>query len=573
MPQQTNKINFVQRLNKAILACRRLKKVTDDKNAKMLRAYASGYYQKGLTQDPHPINLIDRAVSIWLPFLVGGLPKIVVRPKINLQLKPFAYTFQLALNHWLKAMKFAQRTLQPAVLNSLFGMGIVKTGTCHADIKRLAGYLTVEGRPYAEVVDEQNYVFDITAKDREQYEFEGDEYILPTEEAKEEYPKFADKITPDFKLYGEDHPKTVVNPDRISYNELHDYTRFIDLWLPREKVIITILPPEKGFNKIIKTIPYDGPESGPYDCLGYKYMRGSTLPIPPIYGLMELDAAINTLFVKARNQAERLKKVGVYEGGSEQDAMVAKEAKDGDMLGLSNAQSVKELTLGGVVPELYDFLAFTLAQFSEQGGNLFTTGGLRTAARTLGQEQLLMANASKTLDMMSQTVHYFASSIAEKLAYEMWQNPTIQIATIKNVAGEEIASIYNQLQQEGEFTDYYLDIELFSMQRLNPEARFQRMMQLLTGWILPTMQVATLQGQTLNIRAITQELATYMDVNTDSWFLPSVPTPVSMNPYQQMGLGMRSSDQRFGASEADNLNNKLAAETARLGKTTKEISL
>lgn len=569
---QSVKVNFVGRLNKAISACKRLKNVTDKKNAKMLRSYASGYYHKVESKDPHPLNMIDRAVSIWLPFLVGGLPKIIIEPRINLQYKPFAYTFQLALNQWMKNMKFAQRTLEPAVLNSLFGMGIVKTGTHKADVKKLAGYLTEEGRPYAEVVDEQSYVFDITAKDREQYEFEGDEYILPTDEAKEQFSKFADKIKPDFKLYGEkdiEHPKDMVNPDKIPYNELHDYSRFIDLWLPTEKVIITILPPDKGFTKILKTTDYDGPESGPYDCLGYKQFRGSTIPIPPIFSLMELDAAINTLFSKARNQAERLKKIGVYEGGGEEDAKTAKDAKDGDMIGLTNAAAVHDLTLGGVVPEIYQFLGFSLGQFSEQGGNLTVAGGRQAMAGTLGQEEMLMSNASKTLDMMSQKVHYFASSIAEKLAFEMWQNPTIQIATIKKVAGIALASTYNQLEQEGDFTDYYLDVELFSMQRLSPEMRYQRIMQLLSQWILPTAQMAAAQGQLLNIKEITEDLANYMDVNTEAWFLPSVPKEVQMNAYQPMGSSPGIGDTRFGASEASNLNNKLAQENSRIGTTTK----
>lgn len=574
MPKTPAKVNFIGRLNRAINACRRLKETTDKKNSRMLRTYASGYYHKVAPTDAHPLNMVDRAVSIWLPFLVGGLPKIIIEPKINLQFRPFAYTFQLALNQWMKNMKFAQRTLEPAVLNSLFGMGIVKTGTHKADIAELAGYLTVEGRPYAEVVDEQNYVFDITAKDREQYEFEGDEYILPTEEAKEFFgKKFADEITPDFKLYGEQHPKEITNPEKIPYNELHDYSAFIDLWLPEEKVIITILPPYKSFTKILKTTNYEGPASGPYDVLGYKQFRGSTIPIPPVFGLMELDAAINTLYSKARNQAERLKKIGVYEGGNEKDAETARDAKDGEMCGFTNVQAVKEVTIGGVVPEIYEFLGFSLNQLSEQGGNLSVAGGRRMMAKTLGQEEMLMANASRTLDMMSQKVHYFASSIAEKLAFEMWQNPTMQIAAVKKMAGiAEIPVLYNQLQQEGSFIDYHLDVELFSMQRLSPEAKFQKMFQLITAWVLPTMQLAAQQGKVLNVPEVTKVLSNYLDLDTESWFLSETPQGVQANPYQEMGgsTKMRSADTRFGSNEADNMNNFLQQQTAKLGKTTAE---
>ncbi len=561
--------SFMKRQNAALVACKHLKETTDKKNAKMLRTYASGYYQRVISKDPHPLNMIDRAVSIWMPFLVGGLPKIIIEPKINLQFKPFANTFQLALNQWLKSMKFAQRTLEKAVFNSLFSRGIVKTGTQRADMKKLAGYLTETGKPFAEVVGNYNYVFDITAKDREQYEFEGDEYILPTDEAKELYEKYADEITPDFKLYGEEHPKADVNPDEVSYNELHDYSGFVDLWLPKEKVVITILPPHKNFTKILKTTPYDGPESGPYDELTYKNYSDSTIPIPPIYTLMELDAALNTLFAKARNQAERLKKIGTYEAGSEKDATTAKDAQDGGMYGFTNAQAIKELTLGGVVPEIYEFLGFSLSQFSEQGG--ITGLDYKTRAKTLGQEQMLMSNSARTLNMMSQKVHYFASNIAEKLAFEIWQNPTFQISAVKKMAGiAEIPVLYNQLQQEGDFLDYYLDVELFSMQRLSPDAKFQKIWQMLTGWVLPTAPLAAQQGKVPNIPEITRVLSNLADIETESWYLSESPQQVQMNPYQTIG-GTKSADTRFGSNQGDNANNALQQQISNLGKSTKEV--
>lgn len=561
--------SFIKRINKAVAACIRLKSITDKKNNKMLRTYASNYHNKLISNDPHPMNMIDRAVSIWLPFLVGGNPKIIVEPKINLELKPFAYTFQLALNQWMKNMKFDQRTLEPAVLNSLFSSGIVKTGTAKAEAARLAGYMTVTGKPYAEVVDDVNYVFDITAKDRAQFEFEGDKYILPTDEAREMFPKHADKIKSDFKLYGDEDPKNIENPENIPYNELREHSEFIDLWLPKEKVIITILPPQKGYGKILKTIPYEGPDNGPYDVLGYKHTSGSTIPIPPVFPLMEMDAAINKLYAKAREGAERLKKIGVAEGGNEKDAETAKNAAYGDMCMFQNANAVKELTLGGVVPEIWDFLGFTLNQFAEQGG--ITGLDYRTRAKTLGQEQMLMSNATRILDFMSQKVHYFASSIAEKLAFEMWRNPTLQISSIMKIYGiGEIPVKYSQVEQEGSFLDYYLDIEMYSMQKLNPQERFNKMWQLLTGWVMPTAQISAQQGKIPNIPEITKTLSLYLDVDTESWYLSEQPQQTQLNPYQPVG-GVKSADTRFGSNEGDNANNALQAQIAKIGKSTKEM--
>lgn len=572
------KSNYVQRIGKAIEACKSMKEGTNKKTNKMLRSYSSGWYMNykytedydlnAKASDPHPINMIDRAVSIQLPYLVGGNQAMKVEPRYNLEFKPFAHTFQQSLNQQIRTMKLSTRTMEPAVLNSLFSQGIVKTGTKKAGTLNVNGYLSDYGEPFAEVVDNANYLYDITAKDREQYEFEGDSYYLPTDEAKELFPKFADKISPDFKMYGEGtdkpSPKVLTNPERIKYNELHEYSEFIDLWLPKERMIITILPFYKGVYKILRRVEYKGPESGPYDVLFYKSFPESTVPIPPIFTLMELDAAINTLFAKARNQAERTKKIGVFEAGGHKDGETVRDVEDGQFIGLNNIVNAREITLGGVVPELYQFIGFSLQQFSEQGGNLNTIGGRTIQADTLGQEEMLMANAGRQLNMMSQKVHNFASSIGEKIAFEMWQNPTLQIATIKRAAGIiDIPILYDQTEQKGNFTDYELDIQMYSMQRSTPEQKFTKMMQLLNGWILPTAQLAAQQGKMLNVPEVTKDLSNYIDLETESWFISDTPQSQSiagLNAYQPAG----------GSEQGLNLNNSIAKENAQQGKTTAE---
>lgn len=565
-------ISFIERLNKAILACKSLKEKTDKQNAKMLRTYVSGYARTIKGKDPHPLNMVDRILSIWLPFLIGGLPKIIVRPKLNLQFQPFANTFQIALNQWLKEAKFDKITLEPTVFNSLFSLGITKTGSYIADRRKLAGKPVVLTELFSEAVDLANYVFDVVAMDRQGYEFEGDEYLVPTEIAKEMFgTKNADKIKPDFKLYGDSHPKNIENPDKINYSELRDYTALVDAWIPREKAIFTLLPPHKVSETILNITEYKTCETGPYDVLGYKYYRGSTLPIPPVYGLMELDAAINTLYAKARNQAERMKKIGVGDAGNEKDAETARDAEDGGFYMFNNAAAIKELTLGGVVPEVWDFLGYSQNQISEQGG---VTGlDYRMRSKTATQEQMLMANASRNLDMMSQTVHLFAGDISRKLAAEMWRNPSKQIAAIKKMPGiAEIVSVYNQLNQKGKILDYEFDIELYSMQQLSADEKFRRLKEIVLGWVLPTAQISAQQGKMPNIPQITKVLSLYANVESEveGFYLSEQPQNTQLNPYQQMSGGLvKGGDNRL-ANEGFNVNNLLAKNQAKAGASTKE---
>ena len=265
-----------------------------------------------------------------------------------------------------------------------------------------------------------------------------------------------------------------------------------------------------------------------------------------------------------------MKRFGAYEAGSEKDAETAKTIKDGAMAGFTNVQNVRDIQLGSISPEIWDFLGFSLGQYSQQGGIV----GLeqKMGSKTLGQDQMLMSNATRTLDFMSQKVHNFASSIAEKLGFEMWQNPTMQIAAIKKMAGiGEIPVTYNQLQQEGTFLDYYLNVQMYSMQKLSPEMKFNKIWQMLTGWVLPTAPMSAQQGKIPNIPEITKVLANYADVDTEGWYLSEQPQEPELNPYQQMGTKTKSADQRFGGNTGDNMNNLLQQQTASAGKNTKEI--
>jgi len=568
---QINTNDFMKRLNKAIIFCYRHKNKTDLNNAAMLETYASYYYTEEIKANsgrtPHPINMIDRAVSIWMPFLCGGTPKFIVKPRYNIEYEPFAYTFQLALNQWLNDMKFAERTLKKVVFDSLFSEGITKTGTQRADTKRLAGYLAVTGKPYCERICRSNYVYDIVAKDREEYEFEGDEYLLPTDEARDMFPEFADKIKPDYKLWSETDPRENIEKDKPYYGELTEYSRFIDLWLPKWRDIITILPPHRAFEKILRTVDYKGTTSGPYDVLHHKIFPNYTIPIPPIYGLMELDTAINTLFTKARGQFERLKKFGV--ASNKKDGETGMSAKDGGMYQFDEPNPIKEMTLGGVVPEIWDALSITMNQFAEQSG--ITGLDYRSRAKTLGQEEMLLSNAARIANQMSQNGNVLASNLGEKLGEELWQNPTMEIRAIKEREGlYRIPVRYNQLQQRGKFSDYRVSVEMYSMQQLSPGAQFNKLWQILTGFSIPTAPLAAQQGKTLNFDAIRRDLTNYANVNTDSWYLDEMAIGEGgLNPFQSMG-GVRSADTRFGSNEGDNLNNRLQYQSARAGRTTRE---
>jgi hypothetical protein len=574
---------FPVRVQKAVNGWRKITQPVREARKRMLEQYANGFYGGGMgIRTPQPINLIDRGIQILAPYLVSKNPKVMIFPRANINnpnIKPFARTLELALAHLFDEIKLGQDTLRPIAIDSLFMMGIAKTGTAHSHEVEIGGYLHDAGQPYSDRVDFDDYIGDSTARNRQEMKLEGNVYRLPEEYVKTSgYFKNYDNVAPDMPLYGYN-----TNPDLITregnnhraHAELKKSVELQDIWLPDEGVIITI-PLEGQGNKIMRTVEWDGPEGGPYDVLGYRYFPNSVIPIPPVYVWLDVNKAINELVSKMQRQASRQKNLGIYNLSNAEVAERIKNAADGDMVGVPNLDDVKELALGGWNDQNMPFIQYLEQQYSIGSFNLYTLGGRGPQAKTLGQEQMLMSNASRALDDMVFQMYNFTKSITRKLAWFLWSDPLIVLPLVRKVAGQNLQVEYSDATKEGDFFDYTFDIEPHSMSRMNPEMRWQRLMQLISGIVLPTAQIAAAQGSMLNVDALVKESARYLGINNVSdWWNTEVPQVPGMNPYQPeqgtvksgQASGQTTKGQK-GLDNFSNMNNLNQQQTRAAGKST-----
>ncbi len=530
---------------------------------RMLKHYSAGYYEnKEVSQ---PLNLVDRGVQIIAPFLVTHNPKVLIDAKRDMPtLKGYGRTFELAIEHLLREINFADYTMRPAVINSLFSMGIVKTGIMTSHQVEIFGYLHDVGQPYADNIDFEDYIGDIKARDRQENEIEGHWYTLPEEYVRTSgLYKNHDLLETEYDLFGPDRtrPEEITKQrTRFSRNrELKRSVRLCDIWLPDENIVIT-LPPKGYGEKIMRTVEWEGFETGPFDVLGYRYFPNSVIPIPPVYTWMFLNNTINRLVLKMTQQAEREKHLMLYDLGMAEDAKRVMETRDDGTVGVRSTDGFKEMQFGGFNDQSMPFVQYLEQQYSITGGNLYTIGGRTTGADTLGQEQMLQANASKQLDDMVNQVHNFTKRIVEKLAKYLWTDPMIEKTMIKRDKGQELEVSYNSAQKEGDFLDYGVDIEPYSMSKKNPDIRFQQYMQFISQIVLPTAQIAAAQGSSLKVDAVIKEAARFLDIrNIDDWYQSSVPQDQQMNPYQPQQEKPKNGqgDGRFsgGDNMASNMNN------------------
>jgi hypothetical protein len=551
----------------------------------MLKQYANGYYQggRGVARRVQPLNLIDRGVQIIAPFLVTNNPRVLIETRYGASkpgAKSFAITMELALAHLFEEIKLAQRTLRPIIIDSLFGMGITKTGVWTDATVDMGGWLAAIGEPYCDRVDFNDYLFDISARNREEMSFEGNRYRLPLEYVVDSgYFKNYEQVVPDMRQEADTDPKSIVDGDEKMYTELRQTVELQDLYLPDERITIT-LPVRGQGSKPLRIVEYNGPEAGPYDVLYYKNFPESILPIPPVYIWLDLNKTINIMARKMSQNCEREKSFAVYQLGDEADAAKSKDVEHGGLIGLQNPESVKEVTLGGFEPKSMDYLQYLEHQFAISYSNLYGIGGRGSQAKTLGQEQMLQYNATRALDDMVEQFHAFTRSVTKKLAFFLWTNPTKQINMVRNVAGIDIEVLYSESAQEGDFVDYTYDIDPYSLSRQNPEMRFQKLMQFLSGVVMPLAPLAMQQGTYPDVDAIVRESGRYLNIpNLENWWKSVVP-PEGNNPYiPEQGVATPSKspgqmNDSMGATTASRTANsnraKNSGQTSRPSPSNKE---
>lgn len=510
---------------------------------KMLKSYASGYYDSGYTRN-HTINLIDRGVSTITPFLVEGNPKVLVKTKIA-NLRGRAYTIQLGLNFLINKLNLAENVFIPAAFNSMFGLTVARTSFEYDRLISLQDEQIKYGHPHVEVIPSVDYIGDCSARRISDFTFEGDIYKLPTNYAKDFFARrdkfgnqIADYITPDGKLMEKYSPKEIssvdFNPERLS---LRNYTTFIDLYLYDENVIVTIMPMGKKA-KILQEKEWTGPEGGPYDKLWYKYFPDSPTPIPPAWNWHDLDVTLNLLMDKLREHAEAWKSLVAYSDEAAEDMKKVNKTSHMGTVNVNDVNALKKLDFGGVNPEIFQYLALAENQFTKQGGTPDVLGGRGAQAPTLGQEQMVFANASRIVNNMYSRFHQFATSIIRKLAWEYLTNPLTNVPVIKEIPGVgERPAIMGKMEDVSDFYKFIFDVVPYSTQRTSPDIMYQKLMQFMSQWILPTANLATIQGAQVDIPLVTRILADYLGEDTfNQWYKTAIPHELAGINYQMQPM-------------------------------------
>jgi len=498
----------VDRLVTAFDHSRRKMQTFRERRLAMIRQFVGGAWSDGGAPDKVPVNFLEMALNIYRRQVAARAPRVMVRSKDGEHIS-FADDLEIAINLAIEDMRFDD-TMRKWVLEAMFGMGVMKVGLAPSDQKEIMGFTHDPGQPFADVVDFEDFVFDITAKRWDCIQFCGNRYSLPIDAVRDLKMFKKDVVKYERRTTNEQGDEKISNmvDDGGSYGEesYMDLVELWDIWLPYENIVATFqTDPNGGIEnrEPLRVVEWEGPECGPYHILSFGDVPGQIMPLPPAALMIDLHELGNRVFRKLGRQADRQKTITLVASSNQDDGRRITAANDGDAISVDRPEATKDVRYGGVDQAGLAFFQQLRQLTSYFGGNLETLGGLNNATNTATQEQLVKSQATMRIADMQERATSAATDVIKALAYYMWTDPVRSYRIPKKIPNTDmtITSEMKPERRNGEFFDYAIEIVPFSMQSRTPTERLQTAMQVMQTYVVPMASLLQQRGLVPNIEA------------------------------------------------------------------------
>lgn len=494
---------------------------------KFMQQYVGRFYRTTSKVDDDankasPINLMHTAVTTLLPNLAFNNPQVKATTSI-LAYRDYADMLAIATSHTAKSINFKSE-LRMAILDAIFLAGFIKTGLAVGDrVLSMNGTDLQIGEPFAERVDPDDMILDPAARQWDEQAFMGNRYRADVDHLIETgfgdpdmLKKLAENASYSSKL---ERASDLSKSNKLGSDEPRRYVDLVEIYLPLENRIVTMpYKKEMTFDTFINDVGYDGPKTGPYHMLGFAPVSDNILPVAPAGIWYDLHLLGNRVARKLARQAERNKRVLAYEDDAEEDVAGIAEASDGETVRVANLNKIKEVEYGGASDNAYEWMEWVKRNFSEQAGSMDLLSGSGAGAPTATQAEMLQANTSVRLSDMQNQVYEFTGEVLGDIAFFLHTDPLIDLPLIRRKDGIEVQGNYTPEMRQGDFLDYNIDIQPFSMGRVDPNQAVRRRMEFATNVIPAAANAAGLLGQGFNVGAFLTRMAKEVGIDdADEW--------------------------------------------------------
>lgn len=484
----------------------------------MAKQYVGAHYSEEGARATVPVNMIAMFTSIV------GRKLIANNPRANLttddkEAKPVVEAMMSWVNKQIVRINLME-TLQRAVFDSLFSMGIVKVALADPGMAATMGWSIKAGEPFAEIVDLDDFVFDVHARRFDQCSYMGHRYRIPLKVAQKIYGKKQNlqaSTDPMFNMEGDERISMIARTTLAGEEEFEDMVDLWEFYLPRHKMIVTLRDEDLTgpTGDALDMKPWLGPYCGPYHILSMNYVPGNSLPKGPLQDLYDIHMSLNRSLRQLIRQSARQKSNTFIRGGSDADGGRVMDANDGDILKVDDPQNIIAVDQGGPNQNNFQFFVAMKELFSWLSGNLDLMGGLGPQSKTAAQDKMLEENSSATVSDMQGKCVAHAASVTRALCWYWYHNPTSVMKTTYSLPGMPQISVPQQVGPAGspgmarnhDFESMNITVDPYSLQYQSPQSRLQAINQIVTTILAPMMPILQQQGVAFDVQAYLAKVA------------------------------------------------------------------
>lgn len=503
------------RLLKAIQTSREAMEPFRRVRKELIKDYVGSWYSEGGASAKTLVNLMNQTARIYTVALAANNPQVMVSTP-SVENWPFAKRFEVNLNKLIADMAL-DTTFRAIVLDAFFciGCGVVMMRDTDT---RFHGLLESEedvwldpGEPWLNRVSFDDLILDMPVKELSKMRFCGHRYRADWEKVQAEpgYDKaVVAKLTPTSKNATDsaDFARDIATGAAVDDDELKPMVWFQDLWIAENQTVATMAV-DQDLPPLIER-EWTGSQAGPYKFLSLGTVPDNVIPASPAVNLKGLHDFQNRLHRRMEKDSDAHRVVNAYPPSGADDAERIRKAERNSWIKVNDPKSITQVEVGGVDPRDQALALFIQDEYDRFAGNLLAMGGLGPQAATLGQEEMIQGQVSRTEADMRMAVVGFAAECILDLGRLMWEDQTLELQTSLPIgnSGFEVPANWDPNYRVGNFEDYDFRVEPYSMVFKTPEQKLQELFQVLQQ-LAPLWPMFQASGASLDAEAIVDEIA------------------------------------------------------------------
>jgi hypothetical protein len=530
-------LDDLQRLRKGVDWSLTQRRPFLDNRRMFLNQYVGAHYSDTGEVDKVPANLIELGVGTYARHILGGETRALVTPVFSDKFAD-AVEFGMGLDMEIRECGF-DPAVHGAVKDAFFLNGMVKIGNDY------------DGKCYVATIDSDDQIIDMNAREWNQCEYIGNFYnarlddVLDSGLANTVRAKLKDhaggmgsatNATGQYPTMNDRAESLSGRTDR-EQTSIYDQIRLMDIWLPREKKIIT-LDCIGLFEKPIRVVNWKGPDhyGGCYHFLGFDNVPGNLMPLPPVSLWYDLHDLVNRLYRKLGRQAERQKKALAFEGGDDKDAERANAVPDGGAFQMNS--KVHEETFGGIDAQNLAFRIQATEDWKSWAGNIDTLAGLGPQAGTAAQDEQIGRTASVRPAAMKDSVDVFKKECIEALGSYVWTDPSKVYRFEKPIRGTDssIPVKWGPGKRKGKWSDFQFNISPYSHRNMSPIERYRQLVSFMNEMVAPYLPMMMQTGKAINFEDLYWHAGRLLG-------MPEIEDVLDIIPLSERGGGLNDHDE------------------------------